>query len=54
MEVALKMAFKLARTRFPERPGGARVLGLEGSYHGDTIGAMSASNPTIFNSNMDW
>lgn len=30
------------------------VLGLKGSYHGDTIGAMDASEPCVFNEKVDW
>jgi dethiobiotin synthetase/adenosylmethionine--8-amino-7-oxononanoate aminotransferase len=30
------------------------VLGLKGSYHGDTLGAMDASEPCVFNKNVDW
>ncbi|WFD33167.1 hypothetical protein MSPP1_004225 [Malassezia sp. CBS 17886] len=30
------------------------VLGLKGSYHGDTIGAMDASEPGIYNACVPW
>jgi dethiobiotin synthetase/adenosylmethionine--8-amino-7-oxononanoate aminotransferase len=52
MEVALKMAL---RTFAVARPALARaerkglgVLGLKGSYHGDTIGAMDASEEGVY------
>eukprot|EP00884_Botryococcus_braunii_P003233 jgi/Botrbrau1/12910/Bobra.0299s0021.1 len=51
IEVALKMAFR----RFTEdRPGlgpdvDLRVVGLQGAYHGDTLGAMDAVEPSLFN-----
>ncbi|KAF8521853.1 PLP-dependent transferase [Gautieria morchelliformis] len=51
MEVALKMAFRA----FSKREGWRKhidpelgVLGLKGSYHGDTIGAMDACEEGIF------
>lgn len=31
-----------------------KILGLQGSYHGDTIGAMDASEPSIFNERIEW
>jgi dethiobiotin synthetase/adenosylmethionine--8-amino-7-oxononanoate aminotransferase len=30
------------------------ILGLKGSYHGDTIGAMDASEPGVYNKKVDW
>ncbi|KAI0774996.1 onanonoxo-7-onima-8-eninoihtemlysoneda [Trametes elegans] len=47
MEVAIKMALRAFATREAGALGGARrkdlgILGLKGSYHGDTIGAMDA------------
>jgi dethiobiotin synthetase/adenosylmethionine--8-amino-7-oxononanoate aminotransferase len=46
MEVALKMALRSAAKRYSIPSGFARkrlgILGLAGSYHGDTIGAMDA------------
>ena len=57
VEVAIKMAFRLrARRRgdrVASRTGGDdrawTVLSLTGSYHGDTLGAMDASPPSVFN-----
>lgn len=45
VEVALKMAFQLFHNRGAPRRG---FLCLEGGYHGDTIGAMSAGDPSTF------
>lgn len=45
MEVALKMALRAYTKKYPLDGGQAKklgVLGLKGSYHGDTIGAMNA------------
>ncbi|OZJ04714.1 hypothetical protein BZG36_01813 [Bifiguratus adelaidae] len=53
MEVAFKMAHKTVRHRY----GGDKqlgVIGLHGSYHGDTIGAMDACSPNVFNQQVDW
>ena len=36
----------------PERM--PEVLGLEGSYHGDTIGAMDACEPNTYNAEVSW
>ena len=47
LEVALKMAFK-------GKNGKLSVVGIEGSYHGDTIGAMDISNPNLFNEEIHW
>ena len=46
LEVALKMAFEYSRrTGLAERP---EFLSLEGSYHGDTIGAVSLGHIDLF------
>lgn len=57
IEVALKMAltsfkhmYKLPRDVHFE----LGVVGLKGSYHGDTIGAMDASEPSVYNKQVDW
>ncbi|KAF8054954.1 BIO3-BIO1 [Scenedesmus sp. PABB004] len=53
VEVALKMAFRKfsadAGTLQHERGPELQVLGLGGSYHGDTLGAMDCSGPSPFN-----
>jgi bifunctional dethiobiotin synthetase / adenosylmethionine---8-amino-7-oxononanoate aminotransferase len=54
-EVAIKMALRAARLRYG---WGARdelsILGLKGSYHGDTIGAMDCSEPGTYNEKIEW
>jgi dethiobiotin synthetase/adenosylmethionine--8-amino-7-oxononanoate aminotransferase len=55
-EVGLKMGLRAACKHYgwtgdKETVG---VLGLKGSYHGDTIGAMDASEPCVFNEKVDW
>jgi dethiobiotin synthetase/adenosylmethionine--8-amino-7-oxononanoate aminotransferase len=55
-EVAVKMGLRAACKRY-DWDGGKEevcVLGLKGSYHGDTIGAMDASEPCVFNEKVDW
>ncbi|KAH6844740.1 pyridoxal phosphate-dependent transferase [Chaetomium sp. MPI-CAGE-AT-0009] len=57
VEVAVKMALRAARLRYGwEGASGERlgVLGLRGSYHGDTIGAMDCSEPCVFNEKVEW
>lgn len=55
VEVALKMAF---RRRVVDLNLGAdvtlNVVGLKNSYHGDTLGAMDASSPNVFNETDRW
>ncbi|KAI0671946.1 onanonoxo-7-onima-8-eninoihtemlysoneda [Trametes maxima] len=53
MEVAIKMALRAFATREAGELGGARrkdlgILGLKGSYHGDTIGAMDACEEGVY------
>lgn len=55
-EVGIKMGIRAACKHYgwdgsKEAIG---VLGLKGSYHGDTIGAMDASEPCVFNEKVDW
>jgi len=56
MEVAVKMALTASFERYkwdvPKKEVG--VIGLKGSYHGDTIGAMDASEPSTFNERVHW
>ncbi|KAK3304754.1 pyridoxal phosphate-dependent transferase [Chaetomium strumarium] len=68
VEVAVKMALRAARLRYgwesgtgPGRDGDGDgdeevlgVLGLQGSYHGDTIGAMDCSEPSVYNEKVEW
>jgi bifunctional dethiobiotin synthetase / adenosylmethionine---8-amino-7-oxononanoate aminotransferase len=51
MEIALKMALRVASKRFgitPQERKKIGVLGLRGSYHGDTIGAMDACEEGVY------
>lgn len=56
MEVAVKMALRATCVRYgwEKEEGVVGVLGLKGSYHGDTIGVMNCSEPNIFNKKVDW
>jgi dethiobiotin synthetase/adenosylmethionine--8-amino-7-oxononanoate aminotransferase len=54
-EVGIKMGLRAACKRYEWGSGeDVGVLGLKGSYHGDTIGAMDASEPCVFNEKVDW
>lgn len=51
MEVALKMGFRKRWKEFPDRRHlDVKIVGLEGSYHGDTLGVMNCSQSSDFNS----
>jgi dethiobiotin synthetase/adenosylmethionine--8-amino-7-oxononanoate aminotransferase len=56
MEVAIKMGLRASCTRYgwdaSEREIG--IIGLQGSYHGDTIGVMDCSEPSTFNQRVEW
>lgn len=55
VEVALKMALRASRRRYGwGAHDKVEVIGLKGSYHGDTIGAMNSSEPCLFNSEVEW
>ncbi|TKX24587.1 aminotransferase class-III-like protein 1 [Elsinoe australis] len=55
MEVAVKMALKAATKRYGWQPDDhVEVVGLKGSYHGDTIGAMDLSEGNIYNEKVEW
>lgn len=58
MEVAVKMALRASCARYgwtkEEAEGSVGILGLQGSYHGDTIGVMNCSEPSVFNEKVDW
>lgn len=57
MEVAVKMALRASMVKYkPQKPRSldVRILGLKNSYHGDTIGTMDCSEPSIFNEKVDW
>ncbi|KAK8080436.1 hypothetical protein PG997_008254 [Apiospora hydei] len=55
VETALKMALRAARTRYgwavDSKLG---IVGLEGAYHGDTIGAMDCADPSAYNEKVEW
>lgn len=54
-EVATKMALRAARNRYGWGPREKiDILGLKGSYHGDTIGAMDCAEPCTFNEKVEW
>jgi dethiobiotin synthetase/adenosylmethionine--8-amino-7-oxononanoate aminotransferase len=54
-EVAVKMALRASRKRYGwEARAKVGILGLQGSYHGDTIGAMDCSEPCVFNKEVEW
>lgn len=56
MEVAIKMGLRAACARYgwdaSEQEVG--IIGLQGSYHGDTIGVMDCSEPSTFNQKVEW
>ncbi|KAF8320284.1 PLP-dependent transferase [Clavulina sp. PMI_390] len=69
MEVALKMAIRASALRYPfttprqtsSSAGAANplkkdreIIGISGSYHGDTIGAMDACEGGVYNSAVEW
>ncbi|KAI5840295.1 pyridoxal phosphate-dependent transferase [Morchella snyderi] len=55
-EVAVKMGLRASRARYgwdhTQREAG--VVGLKGSYHGDTIGVMDCAEPGVYNSEVEW
>jgi dethiobiotin synthetase/adenosylmethionine--8-amino-7-oxononanoate aminotransferase len=57
IEVALKMALKASQDRYVDlgkATGKVEVLGIDGGYHGDTIGAMNACSPNVYNAQVTW
>ncbi|KAF2766319.1 onanonoxo-7-onima-8-eninoihtemlysoneda [Teratosphaeria nubilosa] len=55
MEVAVKMALRAARLRSGwSAKDEVLILGLKKSYHGDTIGTMDCSEPSIYNEKVEW
>lgn len=56
-EVALKMAMRATASLY-ETDGADKVdlevLGLKGSYHGDTLGAMDACEGGVYNTTVEW
>jgi dethiobiotin synthetase/adenosylmethionine--8-amino-7-oxononanoate aminotransferase len=56
MEVAIKMALRASCARYgwDSSTEEIKILGLKGSYHGDTIGVMDCSEPSTYNKKVDW
>lgn len=56
IEVATKMALTATYDRYQWDIAKSEVgvLGLKGSYHGDTIGAMDCSEPSTYNGKVHW
>ncbi|EEP76395.1 conserved hypothetical protein [Uncinocarpus reesii 1704] len=56
MEVAVKMALRAAAGRYGWDASAETVsiIGLKGSYHGDTIGVMDCSEPSTYNKRVEW
>ncbi|KAK6600341.1 onanonoxo-7-onima-8-eninoihtemlysoneda [Botrytis cinerea] len=59
MEVAVKMALTAASKHYswgnnPETSRQVGIIGLKGSYHGDTIGAMDLSEGSVYNEKVHW
>ena len=46
LEVALKLAYEVARRTTPSNP--PRFLSLDGAYHGDTVGAVALGHINLF------
>ncbi|KAI1639228.1 bifunctional dethiobiotin synthetase/adenosylmethionine-8-amino-7-oxononanoate aminotransferase [Biscogniauxia mediterranea] len=55
-EVAVKMALRASCVRYGWGAGNKDlgIIGLKGSYHGDTIGAMDCAEPNVFNEKTEW
>jgi bifunctional dethiobiotin synthetase / adenosylmethionine---8-amino-7-oxononanoate aminotransferase len=58
MEVAVKIALRASCQRYDwnkaDTDHTVGILGLKGSYHGDTIGVMNCSEPNVYNEKVDW
>jgi dethiobiotin synthetase/adenosylmethionine--8-amino-7-oxononanoate aminotransferase len=56
MEVAVKMGLRVACDRYgwDATKEQISILGLKGSYHGDTIGVMDCSDPSTYNQKVEW
>ncbi|KAF2808218.1 PLP-dependent transferase [Mytilinidion resinicola] len=56
IEVGIKMALKAASVRYGWDGSSTDIgiIGLKGSYHGDTIGAMDCSEPSTYNKKVEW
>lgn len=56
IEVAIKMGLRAATKHYGWDSSSEEIgiIGLQGSYHGDTIGAMDCSEPSTYNKKVDW
>lgn len=56
MEVAVKMALRAScvRNNWDSAVDDIHIVGLKGSYHGDTMGVMDCSEPSIYNRKVEW
>jgi len=56
MEVAVKMALRASAVAYgwDSTKDEIAILGLKGSYHGDTMGVMDCSEPSTFNKKVEW
>ncbi|KAJ5698932.1 hypothetical protein N7462_000937 [Penicillium macrosclerotiorum] len=56
MEVAVKMGLRVSCDRYgwDATEEQISILGLKGSYHGDTIGVMDCSEPSTYNKKVEW
>jgi dethiobiotin synthetase/adenosylmethionine--8-amino-7-oxononanoate aminotransferase len=56
MEVAIKMALRATCLRYgwDHRKNDISILGLRGSYHGDTMGVIDAAEPSVYNDTLEW
>ena len=56
MEVAVKMALRAACVRYEwnHNDDDIMILGLMNSYHGDTMGVMDCSEPSVYNKKVEW
>ncbi|KAI9722455.1 MAG: hypothetical protein M1828_004702 [Chrysothrix sp. TS-e1954] len=56
MEVAVKMGLKAACVRYGwnVEDHDVEIIGLRNSYHGDTMGAMDMSEPSVYNQKVPW
>jgi dethiobiotin synthetase/adenosylmethionine--8-amino-7-oxononanoate aminotransferase len=56
MEVAIKMALRASSSRYgwDHTKGDIKILGLQGSYHGDTMGVMDSAEPSVYNEKVEW
>lgn len=55
IEVGLKMALKASAVRYGWKDEDeVEIIGMNNSYHGDTIGAMDMSEPSVYNKKVNW